>query len=174
MYYYLFIKSSLDTQFIIVYFVSINAMRSLSSYSIPSLNADTVAMTNCPNWSRAIDIILANNLPVKFAACGRLDLDDLTLGSFYATKKIWDYPRQLRKIMLNDLAPRKPIFVSAFDTYGGTLSTLSLNSYPMNSVRGSFNRHSRSREHSMGNSSKHDTELHDYLRILREAMEVIV
>lgn len=126
-------------------------------------------MTNCPNWSRAIDIILANNLPVKFAACGRLDMDDLTLGAFYATKKIWDHPRRLRHIMLNDLAPRKPIFVSAFDTSGGgTWSTLTLNSWLMTSSRGSSK---QSHDQAVGDS-RHDPDLHEYLRILREAMEV--
>lgn len=65
--------------------------------------------------------------------------------------------------MLNDLAPRKPIFVSAFDTKGGNWSNASLNSW--------ITKQSQSKSQTVPESQR-DEDLHEYLRILQEAMEV--
>lgn len=76
--------------------------------------ADEKAQKECPNWSQAIENILSNNLPVKFAIRYRLDLCDVTQEMFYASKKIFKNCHILRNIFLNECSPKWPIILCNF------------------------------------------------------------
>lgn len=62
----------------------------------------------------AIEAILANNLPVKFAMRGHLNLNDRTGDDFYATHKIWRNYARLRQIVANRCDSRRPIYLCSF------------------------------------------------------------
>lgn len=123
------------------------------------------------NWLPAIEAILAQNLPVKFALRGYLALTDRTQDNFYATHKIWRNPRSLHNIFVQgQCAPRRPILLCNFATRRDTVSNLALTSYlavltstESQALKGN----------PPFNTRPYDRRLPEYLRILRDALEVI-
>lgn len=131
---------------------------------------------NCLNWSEAIELILSNNLPVKFALRGHLTLHDITQENFFATKKIWKHVRRLFQIFQDNCSPRKPIFLCNFNNVKiiSTQSNVSVKSLDLDkpelhdgSAKFSFN---------MGlvslNRRPFDPILPEYLGLLKESLEV--
>lgn len=80
-----------------------------------SLLCDKMALHECPNWKQASENILGQNLPVKFATRGRLDLNDVTQEMFYSSKKIFENCHVLRDIFNNECSPKWPIFLCNFE-----------------------------------------------------------
>lgn len=113
-----------------------------------SLQNDTESSDDCPNWSVAIDIILANNPTVKFALRGHLDFADRTNDRFYASRTFWhtDYKRLLDIFNSTDCSPFHTILLC--------------NLQPLQS------------EITAPGRWKSDPQLHERLRILREAIEI--
>lgn len=150
-----------------------------------SLLDNAAVNANLPNWSAAIEAILVNNLPVKFALRGHLDLTDCTQDNFYATKKIWHKYRRLRQIFLSNCSARKPIFLSNFHSTGKTASMLSLgsNHSQLGRIIGRWMSNSSAAsvcdpltasvsEDEVFNMRPPDASLADYLRIVREALQI--
>lgn len=73
-----------------------------------------------------IDAILAQNLPVKFALRGHLDLHDRTANDFYATKKIWRNYRRLRQLFVWKCGARKPIILCNFQRVHRSISNMTI------------------------------------------------
>lgn len=125
-----------------------------------SLLLDNDSLANCPNWSTAIEVILANNLPIKFALRGHLETSDCVTNEFYATKKIWTNYRRLRQIFCSECSARRPIFLCNFELTPSD-SNLSLTSAKLSNEQSVI-----------FNNRPLDRQLPDYLRILREALEI--
>lgn len=140
-----------------------------------SLLNDTDAMVNCPNWNEAIDTILANNLPMKFAIRGQLDMTDRTDNNFYATKKIWTHYRRLREILVNDCSARRPIILCNFDNLPPPTAEVRSNDQII-----TVNRKSEAKSVQINgptttlsyNRHPFDANLPCYLQIIKEAFQV--
>lgn len=135
-------------------------------------------MLNCPNWSEAIELILSNNLPVKFALRGSLTLNDITQENFFATKKIWKHVRRLFQIFQDNCSARKPIFLCNFTNYEKerTQSNISVKSLDLNNpnVQVAPINLSYDRGWVSINRRPFDPFLPEYLRLLRESLEVMI
>lgn len=130
-----------------------------------SLLTDSDALINCPNWTEAIDVILANNLSMKFALCGYLESKDITDDNFFATNKRWIHYRRLQEIFDSDCSPKRPIIVCNFNNVEASFSNLSVRSFRP-SAETDVN------ETCDYNRRPYDPYLPKYLQILTEAMEV--
>lgn len=136
-----------------------------------SLLDATDAIENVPNWNEAIEKILSNNLSMKFAIRGALELEDITDDKFYATKKIWSNFRRLREILVNECAPRRPIFLCNFNHAPPTMSILSTVS--VKSLNQSKDTMGAIVNRDLYNRRPFDKNLPKYLKIVQEAMQVI-
>ncbi|XP_026471070.1 armadillo repeat-containing protein 3 [Ctenocephalides felis] len=88
------------------------AQRFISSSVLQCLLDDAAMRKACPIWESAIEVILNNHLPAKFAYTGKLEISDVIRGKFYLMRKPWiSFPLLEEILSIENACPKQIIYL---------------------------------------------------------------